>query len=191
MGLLSKLITLGLIVSRISPQIKSLRFNKEPSTDAEDPSKEVLLKEYEACKNEAHYHGTTYWAIVGIFLSFATAIGAFFIKNVLENKTLLESNSNERWVIFGISLLALFIIKFLFLWLIRTNKFISAANERALEIANECKIQLDKKLKCIRDRGTPLKAMCIATVLFTLVSTPWIFLAIISACKCVKELILG
>ena len=191
MGLLSKIISLGIVISSLYPQLKSLRFKKEPSINVEEPSEEASLTEYQACKNEAHYHGTTYWAIVGIFLSFTTAIGAFFIKNILENKTLLESNSNERWVIFGISLLALFIIFFLFLWLKRTNKFICAANKRALEIANECKIQLDKKLENIRNRGTPLKGICIAIALFILVSIPWVFLAIISASKCVKDIILG
>lgn len=156
-----------------------------------DKQREILLIEYQACQNESHYYGTTYWTIVGIFLSFITAIAAFIVKNVLEtDNALLDSNSNERWVIMGLSLLAIAIILVLGLWLKRTDKFMAKANVRGLEIAEQLKIKLNFMLKKIQDKGTPLKGHCYAIILFILASIPWIFLAIISTSPCVKDLIL-
>jgi hypothetical protein len=157
-----------------------------------EPSEQILLVEYKACQDEAHYYGTTCWTIIGIFLSFITAVVALIIKNILEtNDGLLNSDANERWVIFGLSLLAITIIFFLFLWLKRTNKFKDKADERARGIAEQLKMQLNTNMKEIQKKGNPLRGIHIACGLFILVSIPWIFLAIISASKCIKVIILG
>jgi hypothetical protein len=185
--------------------------------------KEALLAEYQLCQREAHYNGSTYWTIVGIYLSFTTAIAAWIIKNVIDSQgSILDSGG--RWLIFGLSLLAIFIIFFLLVWLERTNYFIQIANKRTCDIEallsknssaplalnrincylgkcenswpNELKEMLKQykkgedniKICCL---ARVLKGRCIAIALFILVSIPWIFLAIISACKCVKVLILG
>ncbi|MFC1980669.1 hypothetical protein ACFLVN_00230 [Chloroflexota bacterium] len=77
---------------------------------------DILLKEYETCHKEGHSSSVSYWTIFGIFLSVITVISAYIIKNILDaNNDILNSNSNERWIIFGLSLFALLIIFFLFL----------------------------------------------------------------------------
>ena len=74
MSLLSKIISLGIMLSSTSPQLKSLHFNKELPINAKEPSEEVLLKEYEICQQSISLNATRYWTIVSIFIPVNTAL---------------------------------------------------------------------------------------------------------------------
>lgn len=91
MSLLSKIISLGIILSRISPQLKSLRFNKESSIDAEEPSEEALLTEYQVCQHDNSSGAQSYWTVTGIFMGLSSVILAGLLYGILSNNLLFQA----------------------------------------------------------------------------------------------------
>ena len=95
MGLLSKLITLGLIASRISPQLKSLRFkkvnSKEDEKSIEEASEQALLTEYQVCQHDNSSGAQSYWTVTGIFMGLSSVILAGFLYGILSNNLLLQA----------------------------------------------------------------------------------------------------
>ena len=91
MSLLSKIISLGIILSSISPQLKSLRFNKELSIDAEEASEEALLTEYQVCQHDNSSGAQSYWTVTGIFMGLSSVILAGLLYGILSNNLLFQA----------------------------------------------------------------------------------------------------
>ncbi len=87
MGLLSKIISLGIVISSLYPQLKSLRFKKEISRDSEgpleEPSERALLKEYEVCQQEASDTGSYSWQSGLIFFVTTLALAGAVITGLI------------------------------------------------------------------------------------------------------------
>ncbi len=117
MGLLSKIISLGIILSRISPQLKSLRSNKESSIDAEEPSEQALLTEYQVCQKEACECSQATWQSGVIFFVTALALAAAIISRI-------TSADYNIYRLFLIAVFGTFSIVLLIVWdkyIIRQN----------------------------------------------------------------------
>ncbi|MBA7609599.1 hypothetical protein ES703_16790 [subsurface metagenome] len=91
MGLLSKIISLGIIISSLYPQLKSLRFNKESSIDAEEPSEEALLTEYQVCQHDNSSGTQGYWTVTGIFMGLSSVILGGLLYGILSNNLLFKA----------------------------------------------------------------------------------------------------
>lgn len=141
MSLLSKIISLGIILSSISPQLKSLRFNKGTSLDVEEPSNETLLKEYEVCQSHINSLGYQYWIGVGVFMAVNTALLGAFLYGIV------QSNIDFRFfiiqiykylapslitIILGIGMII--ILRSLIMWLKRINSNVQTFYVRMREI---------------------------------------------------------
>jgi len=135
MSLLSKIISLGIILSSISPQLKSLRFNKELSIDAKEPSDEALLKEYEVCQQDINSTSSNYWTLAGIFIGVSSVLLAGIIYGVLANDNgfnAIDCTLRTLVTIFGVAIIT--ILVFLWFWLKRVNYLTDRNYERMREI---------------------------------------------------------
>ena len=106
--------------------------------------RDALLIEYQVCEQEKRAQASTYWTIVGVFISFITAIAGVFIYGILSRS--LSLLTNTRWVILGVGIIAIFIIVCLIFWLNRTNYFIEICNHRMRAIEDAFKLNINNIL---------------------------------------------
>ena len=87
MGLLSKIISLGIVISSLYPQLKSLRFkkgiSKEDEESIEKASERALLKEYEACQSHNNALGQQSWVSISILITVNLLVLAQVIPNLV------------------------------------------------------------------------------------------------------------
>ena len=154
----------------------------------------ALLTEYQVCHKEKHSQASTYWTIVGIFLSVTTVVAGYLFSSILKGELIYD---DTKWQIFWFSVLALAIIIFLGLWLKRTGVIIDTANRRMKKIEDMLGMQLNHRIKkelneskfCKFLPGKYLLGKYIAGILFTLISIPWILLTIAAVCPKIGQLI--
>ncbi len=95
MSLLSKIISLGIVISSLYPQLKSLRFKKEISKDSEgpleEPSEEALLTEYQVCQHDNSSGAQSYWTVTGIFMGLSSIILGGLLYGILSNNLLFQA----------------------------------------------------------------------------------------------------
>lgn len=154
MNLLSKIISLGIILSGISPQLKLLLFNKEPNIDAEEPSEQALLREYEACQHDSSSTSVSFWTLASIFIGISSALLAGLLYGLIANNNLFpvllkvlfgeSAQSSELRLILTLSLIviilsiSIFIILYKLWGWLRRARFLQQTNfKRMREIELE------------------------------------------------------
>jgi len=137
MSLLSKIITLGIIVSRISPKLKSLLSKKANPRDdeesIEEASEQALLKEYEACQSHNNSLGQQAWVSISIIITVNTLVIVQVIYNLL--LTSYPINGYFRLIlVIAIAISMLFILEAFRRWDKRIDFQVLLNNERMRQI---------------------------------------------------------
>ena len=157
MSLLSKIISLGIILSSISPQLKSLRFKKGTSKEDEESlteiSDEALLKEYEVCQSHNNSLNSQVWVSISILITINLLILGQVISGIILKSVPVGGYANLIFVTL-IGLFMIFILRIFWRWNMRVRFQVWVNNHRMQEIEERFSYKIRKNW---RIRGLDLK----------------------------------
>ena len=97
MSLISKIISLGIILFSVSPKLR-LPFKREIYEKAEaplqEPSEQALLKEYETCQSELGSRGNQFWVSLSIIISINLILLSQAAYNIINGSLLISGYIN-------------------------------------------------------------------------------------------------